>query len=481
MPVPSFRLRHFSRLVRSAPRRAGRISVQALRANLLRPSLPAVSLPRPSAGRAAAAHVLAEWRDFFGPSHRLYARLAIAAGSVATLSGMAVLLPLLISAGVGAGLATLIGVAILAGPAAQLFVPTLLRRSGGQLRRATLICAAIGETRGLWLAPLVLLAGLNHDLVPLLIGGIVVAIALAGVFGGVAAANLQAWFAVILPEPERRLVAPRVAGLGLATGALVLLPASLAVSFLAGQFGLIVYAVPFLVAGLAGLAELAVMARLPRPGRVRVPKLPAAGARPELGRFVIAAAIAAFGAGLAPYFVVYAMAGLGFSAGAAIALSAFTSAISLLASTVAAIILARRSSSRLLRRAWAMLGTGWLLMLGSLPFNPFGLAVFIGAVAVISAGGALAQLATNERLMRLAGADAIAFQGRFVAVSAGTVSVGQLLASALLMVSGPGVVAFGFLFVVSGATRLLAANRLEISLVSSETKVYVGLGQTSRA
>jgi hypothetical protein len=423
-------------------------------------------------------HVLSEWRAFFGPPYRLYAGLAITSGSVLTLSGIAVLLPLLISVGISPGLATLIGIAILAGPAAQLFVPALLRRSGGRLRRMTLICAMIGETRGLWLAPLAAAAGFDRGFVPLLVIGIIAAIALAGVFSGVTAANLQAWLAVSLLEPERRTVAPRVAGLGLAIGTLVLVPTSLVVSLFFTQFGPAVYVGPFLLAGLAGVAELAILRRLPNPGRVRVPKLPPSGARPELGRFVTAAALASFGAGISPYLSIYAMSGLGFSAGEAIALSAFVSAVSLIASTVAAVVLAHRSSSRLLRRAWLMLGGGWLLMFGALPFSPYARLVFLAAAAAIGAGAALAQLATNERLIRLAGADAIAFQGRFVAVSATAISLGQLIAAGLLMVV-PGLPVFGILFAASGASRVLAAERLEVSAVPAVVGPAAVLGRTS--
>ena len=465
--------------------RAARIKIGSFSWNNIRSRSPALpSLGARDKQRALAGgsrHLASEWRAFLlGPTHRPYALLGLGQGGVAALSGAAVTIPLLISAGLGAGLATLVSVTVFAGPAAQLFVPALLRRSGGRLRRMTLASAAIGETRGLWLAPLALLAGLNPGFSPLLIAGVILATTLAGIFSGVTAANLQVWFAAALPESERRLVAPRVSGLGLAIGALVLLPTSIAVGLLQARFGAMVFVIPFLAAGAAGLLELVVLVRLPNPGRVRVPRLPSSERRPELPRFLRAASIAAFGSGLAPYYSVYAMAGLGVSAGVAIAISAFTSGVAVVASIIAAVLLVRRSSSRLLRRSYLLLGAGWLLMLGALPVNPWALVVMLPAVGVISAGGALTQLATNERLMRLAGRDAIAFQGRFVAVSAGAVTLGQSLAGALLVAAPGGALAFGALFVASGAARLLAAHRLEVSEVSTATLIMPVIVPSSR-
>lgn len=105
----------------------------------------------------------------------------------------------------------------------------------------------------------------------------------------------------------------------LAIGAL-LLPMAAALDALAHQIGLLAYALPFLVSGALGIAEVAVLFRLRHPGHVVVPPAAVAAdgepdSAPDLRRFLRVSAINALGMGCAPSMSVFIISILGLSAG----------------------------------------------------------------------------------------------------------------------------------------------------------------------
>jgi hypothetical protein len=280
----------------------------------------------------------------------------------------------------------------------------------------------------------------------------------------VAGANQQAWFAATLPEEQRRFVAPRVVGIGLAVSAVLLAAIAAVLDSALRAYGLAIYAVPFFVGGLAGVLEMSALASLPRPGRVHVAR-PASATPPPPGwsTFVAVATLASLGAGLSPYYAVFIISVLHTSASAAVALSALTSAAAVVAATVGAGFL-NRVSSRLLRLAYLGLGIGWVLALASFPENPAALLCFVLVALLVSAGGAIVQIATNERLFRLvSGPTVFTQQGRFVGITATATAAGQVAEAVLLAVAPVGYPVFAVLFLSSGGVRLLAAARLPVA------------------
>ncbi len=420
---------------------------------------------RPRRRGAGLARLARDWGTFAGPSYRTYLVVGLTQGAVLALSGTALSIPLLLTLGLGPGLTTLVASLALIGPAAQLAMPGLLRRDAGNLRRVTLLAAAAGETRGLWLAVLTVVGaagGANHAV---LVVGLVLATAALGVFSGITGANLQAWFAATLPQDERRFVAPRVVGLGLGVSAVLLAGIAVVLDPAVRTYGLVVYAAPFFVGGLAGVIELSALAALPRPGRVRVARLARTDPQPPgWTSFMGVAALASLGSGLAPYYAVYIISVLHATASAAVALSALTSAAAVAAATLGAGLLARHSSSRLLRLSYLGLGGGWLLALASFPENEAALLCFMAVAVLVSACGALVQIATNERLFRLvSGPTVFTQQGRFVGATAAATAAGQVAGAALLSVAPVGFPVFAALFIASGGTRLVAAARLPVT------------------
>ncbi len=176
------------------------------------------------------------------------------------------------------------------------------------------------------------------------------------------------------------------------------------------------------------------------------------------------ATLASLGAGLSPYYAVFIISVLHASASAAVALSALTSAAAVVAATVGAGFLNRVSSSRLLRLAYVGLGIGWVLALASFPENPAALLCFVLVALLVSAGGAIVQIATNERLFRLvSGPTVFTQQGRFVGITATATAAGQIAEAVLLAVAPVGYPVFAVLFLSSGGVRLLAATRLPVA------------------
>ena len=446
--------------------------------------------------RGSLRTALAEWRIFLGPRYRRYLGIGSGQATVSALAGDGLTIPLLLALGAHPAVATVIGVLPFAFSSAQLLVPRLLRRFDGNLRAVTIAILLVGETRGFVLAVLTMLAwgGLIPSFVAILAIGAVMAI--AGAATTIGGTNLLAWFGAILPDPERRFVAPRVMGVNLGLGAVLLLPVALLVQATFPTFGIRIYAVVFLVAGLAGILEILVVRRLPKPGRVLVARratvgggptaeAPAAGVsaagvpvvsgmgaaaggtvgvapslvgvpetkapRTELERFIRSITFAAFGAGFGPYLSIYSISVLGLSPAFAILLSALSSAASLVSATIVGGMLARGSASRTLRLSMLMRGGSMLFGLLAFPQNPVaGLVVCVVAI-VASAGAAAGSLSSNERLMRLVpGPALIDAQGRFVAGTALGVTAGQFANAGILAILPLGFPAFAILFTVSG-------------------------------
>lgn len=412
-----------------------------------------------------------EWRGFADRRYRPYQGIGVGSAAVFALAGDGLTIPLLLALGAPPAVATVIGVLPLTFSAAQLFVPSLLRRTDGNLRGVTLAILAVGETRGFVLAGIVLLHVLGILPAAFAIAGVAAVMSLGGAASAIGGTNLLAWYGAILLETERRFVAPRVMGITQGLGAALLLPVALGVQAGLDTIGLAVYAVVFVAAGVAGLGELAAVLRLRRPGRVRVARRGESPPRsPATDRFIRIIALAAAGAGFGPYLSIYAMSVLGLPASFAILISAVSSAASLAAATVVGGLLSRGSASRTLRVSFVLRGGGILAALLAFPGNPAAGLVLLVVAAVVSAGAAAGTLAANERLLRLTGGvDLIGAQSRFVAGSAVGVTAGQFASAGVLSIpplllgSPAGFAAFAILMVGSGLSRVLLATRVEVS------------------
>ncbi len=381
------------------------------------PELPSPRRPRlPSGARLAVD----EWRAFGHRRYRPYQGIGVGSAAVFALAGDGLTIPLLLALGAAPALATVIGVLPFTFSAAQLLVPSLLRRTDGNLRGVTVAILVVGETRGFLLAAIVLLHVVGVLPAPIAILGVAAVMSLGGAASAIGGTNLLAWYGAILLEPERRFVAPRVMGITQGLGAALLLPVALGVQAGLDAVGLAVYAAVFIAAGLAGLGEVAAVLRLRYPGRVRVARRgERPPANPETERFIRIIAIAAAGAGFGPYLSIYAISILDAPASFAILLSAVSSGASLVAATLVGGLLSRGSASRTLRLSFVLRGGGILLALLAFPGNPAAWLILLVVAVVVSAGAAAGTLAANERLLRLTGGvDLIGAQSRFVAGSA---------------------------------------------------------------
>ncbi len=449
-----------------------------------------------------------EWQVFLGGRYRRYLGIGVSSAAVSALAGDGLTIPLLLALGAHPAVATVIGVLPFAFSAAQLLVPRLLRRFDGNLRAVTLAILFVGETRGFILAMLTFLAWAGAIPRPVAIVAIGLVMSLAGAATTIGGTNLLAWYGAILPDSERRFVAPRVMGTTLGLGAVLLLPVAILVQLAYVSLGLRVYGLVFLVAGAAGLLELLVLRRLPRPGRVLVARSPresparsrggsaagdlvaggpgtaaapgaaaapaVPGATPALQRFLRSISIAAFGAGFGPYLSIYALSVLHLSPAFAILLAALSSAASLVTATIVGGMLSKGSASRTLRVSFLLRGGSMLLGLLAFPGNPVAWFVLCIVAIIVSAGAAAGTLSANERLMRLVpGPELLHAQGRFVAGSALGMTLGQSANAAILAVLPLGFPAFAILFAVSGLTRFVTAAQADVSAQwSSSTMAY---------
>jgi hypothetical protein len=413
---------------------------------------------------------LSDWQRFAASRFRWYHLLALSQGIVAVITGLDVLIPFVLAIGCPPAVTPLLGILPLAGGMAPLVLPALLTRTDGNLRWLTLMLSAVNETRGLLMALLVVLLAAGALPAPVVLVAIIAITGTSGVLGSMVSANLLSWHSAVLTESDRRLVVPRLMSISLAIGAMLLLPTALLMDALVHQFGLVVYAVPFGVAGLFGVIELLVQWHLPPPGRVRVPPsaLSAEAHRtPAFNQFLSSSLVNALGMGIAPYLSVYAIAVLGMTPGFTMAVAAIGMLTQLITSALASARLTRGSSSQMLRfsfaiRAGAMAAP--MLALPGVAFAPLLLVLssMLGAIGFVSG-----TLAANERLFRLINGPAVLRQyGRYAATTAGAMTFGQLVSGGALAVGS----AFGYpvyagLYAASTglrivATRMAAPNRL---------------------
>jgi hypothetical protein len=426
--------------------------------------------------RPNPAAAVDDWRTFGTRRYRAFRALAVAQGLIGSLTGPAIVIPLLLALGAHPALATALAVLPVVGTMSQRVIPPLLDRTDGNLRGIVLLFAVIGEPRGLLMAIVVAAAAggwLGGSLALWLIALIVGTL---GSLGAIAYALLQSWYQIVLAEDERRLVTPRLGGISLGIGAVVLFPLALVMDGLVEAFGVLAYVAPLAVAGVAGVIATTAMRRLPAPGRVRVARRAGWVERssPRLRRHGDVMGLASVAAGLNPFLTVYAMTVLGTGPGFAIAISAASSATLVAASFVFSTYLRGGSSSRLLRRSFLLRSAALFAGLAAHPANPSAPAVVLGVAVLLAIGDAAGQLAANERLLRLAtGPDVIAFQSHYIVRNVAGYTGGVLTGSAVLLFGG--YPAFAVLFVAAGLTRIVAARRTEVmSAVNSGAAVSAG-------
>jgi hypothetical protein len=417
--------------------------------------------------RARPTHRLnaavADWRTFATRQYRLFRILAVAQGFIGALTGPAITIPLLLALGAHPALATALAVLPAAGTMTQRWLPGLLDRIDGNLRGLVVLLATIGEPRGILLAAVVALTALGWLPAGVTIGLIGVIGGVLGAFGSIAYSLQQSWYQVILPEDERRLVAPRLGGITLGIGSVVLLPVAIVIDDLVLGIGLWAYALILLGSGLAGLVPLVVLRRLRSPGRIRIPRSTPWGddAQARLRRHGDVMTLALLSAGLSPFLAVYAISVLGTGAGFAIGLSAVSSGTLVLASLYVSTHLRGGSSSRLLRNSFLLRAMALFGALAAHPANPLAPAVLVAIAVLLAMGDTAGQLAANERLMRLAtGPGMLAFQSHFVVRTVSAYTGGVALSSIVMLLGG--YPAFAILFVGAGVGRLAAARATEV-------------------
>ena len=420
--------------------------------------LPVRARPTPRLSSAVS-----DWRAFGARQYRSFRVLSVAQGFIGSLTGPAIAIPLLLALGAHPALATFLAVLPAAGTMAQRWLPSMLDRTDGNLRGLVILFATVGEPRGFLLAAVVGLAAVGWlpawaaiTLVGLISG-------LLGALGSISFSLQQSWYQIILPDAERRLIAPRLQAVTLGIGSVVLLPLALTIDAMTDAVGLWAYCLPLLVSGAAGIVPVVILRRLPPPGRIRVPRRTAwaSDSNARLRRHGNVMTLALLSAGLSPFLSVYAMSVLGTGAGFAIAISAVSSGTLVIASLYVSSHLRGGSSSRLLRRSFLLRGGALFLGLAAHPGNPVAPLVLVVVAILLAAGDTAGQLSANERLMRLAtGPNVLAFQSHFVVRNVGAYSGGVAVASGIMLLGG--FPAFAILFVAAGVTRLVAARATEL-------------------
>ena len=401
------------------------------------------------------------WRRFGEPRFRTYHYLALTQGVVGVLAGFDVVIPWALAIGCPPFLAVLLGVLPLAGGMAQLVVPRLLDRTSGNLRGLTILIAALAEPRGLYLAALAALYAGGLLSSPVALFALALLIGITSVLSSISNANLLAWHSAVLPDPDRRLVVPRLMAVSLAIGALLLLPMAALLDSLVHVVGLYAYALPFIVSGVLGVAEIAVLFRLRHPGQVIVPPramVAESEPTPELNRFLRVSMINALGMGLTPAMSVFIIAVLGMSAGFSMMVGAIGTLTMVVAAAVYGDRLARGSSSRMLRRSFGVRAVAMVSPLLILPL-PALAPVFVICSSMLGAiGFAGGSLAANERLYRLiSGPAVIRHHARYLARTSGAMTIGQLAGAGVIAIGGPiSYPAFAALYATSAVVRVIA-------------------------
>jgi hypothetical protein len=412
-------------------------------------------LPRPT-----------RWRAFASARYRPFQAIAVGQAFTASYASDALFVPLLLRLGASPALVVLVGAAPVGGAALQAFAPQILRGLKGNLRRLTL-GLALAEIRGFVLAAIVagVAAGAIGGLTGIALISVTVAIGqTAGVLSG---SNITLWTAVVLPDAERRLVGPRMGALTMALSTALLLPAGFVLDAGTRAIGLWAYVAFFLVGGVASILTPLAVARLPRPGRVLVARDTAGGTAmpPAFRRFTDVSSIAYFGQGLLPALSLYALKVLGMSAGFAVALSGVAAAGALAGSLAAGSFLHRGSSSRVLRASFLARAVAAVCCVAAIPANPLAPAFLLVGSALFNGAGNAGALATNERLYRLAPAQArVHCQSRFVGATGAAAGAGALVCATALALAPPAAWAgYTAMYAGSAISRTIATFRTEVS------------------
>ncbi len=410
-----------------------------------------------------------DWRAFAARPYRPFRLLAIAQGFIGALTGPAITIPLLLALGAHPALATALAVLPAVGTMSQRWLPAMLDKTDGNLRGIVILFATIGEPRGFLLAAVVALAALGLMPAWAAIALIGIISGLLGALGATAYSLQQSWYQIILPDEERRLIGPRLGGITLGIGSVILLPLAFTIDGLVEAVGLWAYAGPLLVAGVTGIVPILVLRRLRSPGRIRVPRQTPWGSESQarLRRHGNVMTLALLSAGLSPFLSVYAISVLGTGAGFAIALSAISSGTLVLASLYVSTHLRGGSASLLLRRSFLLRGCALFLGLAAHPANPLAPLVLVMVAILMAAGDTAGQLAASERLFRLAtGPGMLAFQSHFVIRNVGAYTGGIAVASSVMLLGGWA--AFATLFVAAGIGRFAAARATELPEQATE-------------
>jgi hypothetical protein len=406
------------------------------------------------------------WRAFASAHYRPFQAIAVGQAFTASYASDALFVPLLLRLGAPPALVVVVGAAPVGGAALQAFAPQILRRLKGDLRGLTL-GLALAEVRGFVLAAIV--AGVATGAVGQL-GGIAlisVTVAIGQTAGVLSGSNITLWTAVVLPDAERRLVGPRMGALTMALSTVLLLPAGFVLDAGTQAIGLWAYVAFFLVGGMASTLTPLAVARLPRPGRVLVARETAGGAEvpPGFRRFMDASVVASFGQGLLPALSLYALSVLGMSAGFAVALSGVGAAGALAGSLAAGSFLFGGSSSRVLRASFLVRAVAAVSCAAAIPANPLAPAFLLVGSALFNGAGNAGALATNERLYRLAPAQArVHCQSRFVGATAAAAGTGAVVCATALSLAPPAAwAAYTALYAGSAISRTIATVRTEVS------------------
>jgi MFS family permease len=412
-------------------------------------------LPRPT-----------RWRAFATAHYRPFQAIAVGQAFTASYASDALFVPLLLRLGAPPALVVVVGAAPLGGAALQAFAPQILRRLKGNLRGLTL-GLALAEVRGFVLAAIV--AGVAAGALGQLMGIalITVTVAIGQTAGVLSGSNISLWTAVVLPDAERRLVGPRMGALTMALSTVLLLPAGFALDAGTRAIGLWAYVAFFIVGGMASTLTPLAVARLPHPGRVLVARETAAATEvpPVFRRFTDVSVIAYFGQGLIPSLSLYALSVLGMSAGFAVALSGVAAAGALAGSLAAGSFLLGGSSSRVLRASFLFRAVAAVCCVAAIPANPLAPAFLLVGSALFNGAGNAGALATNERLYRLAPAQArVHCQSRFVGATAAAAGTGAVVCATALALAPPAAwAAYTALYAGSAISRTIATFRTEVS------------------
>jgi hypothetical protein len=406
------------------------------------------------------------WRAFATTHYRPFQAIAIGQAFTASYASDALFVPLLLRLGASPALVVVVGAAPVGGAALQAFAPQILRRLKGDLRGLTL-SLALAEVRGFVLAAIV--AGVAAGAVGQLLGIalISVTVAIGQTAGVLSGSNISLWTAVVLPDAERRLVGPRMGALTMALSTVLLLPAGFALDAGTQAIGLWAYVAFFLVGGTASILTPLAVVRLPHPGRVLVARETAAGTEvpPAFRRFTDVSVIAYVGQGLIPSLSLYSLSVLGMSAGFAVALSGVGAAGALAGSLVVGSFLLGGSSSRVLRASFLFRAVAAVCCAAAIPANPLAPALLLVGSALFNGAGNAGALATNERLYRLAPAQArVHCQSRFVGTTAGAAGTGAVVCATALALAPPAAWAvYTALYAGSAISRTIATFRTEVS------------------